>query len=383
MSLSSPDKSLTDGANLSVDSCTSGKEEDEVYKLTDALSSTDLQKEPTTVSFAGQGLRLDNVDDAQQVIDAILACKDLKTIMLDGNTIGIDAAKAIGKAFESKSALVNALLKDMFTSRLKTEVPDAVRFMTSGIALSGASLYELDLSDNAFGPVGMNALEPFLTGHACKKLNILRLNNNGLGLGGGATLAKCIPSLTSLRILIVGRNRLCSSADNSSDSSVEIGKSLATLTTLEQLEMPQNGIGAQGIASLATAVEANTKLTVLNLNDNIMTVKGGKAVAKALIHNTNIEVINFGDCLLRAKGGLHILQALLGRDSGLGRLRDINLAGNELGGEKCVEKLLEFAKRSDKNPNMKLDLSCNAFGDAVVDRLKSAFNQESVDLVLS
>jgi Ran GTPase-activating protein 1 len=176
---------------------------------------------------------------------------------------------------------------------------------------------------------------------------------------------------------------LCSSAESHLDTSVQIGKALATLTTLEQLEMPQNGIGAAGIASLAEAIRVNTNLSVLNLNDNIMTAKGGLAVAEALIHNKSIRVINFGDCLLRAKGGVHIIQALLDRESGLGQLRDINLSGNELGGEECVEKLLEFSRREDKSPMMKLDISCNAFGEETVDLLKSNIGKESVDLILT
>jgi Ran GTPase-activating protein 1 len=44
---------------------------------------------------------------------------------------------------------------------------------------------ELDLSDNAFGPIGVDGLAMLLRSPSCHSLEILKLNNNGLGIGGG------------------------------------------------------------------------------------------------------------------------------------------------------------------------------------------------------
>ena len=46
-------------------------------------------------------------------------------------------------------------------------------------------MVELDLSDNAFGPNGMEGLVDFLKSESCYSLKELRLNNNGLGITGG------------------------------------------------------------------------------------------------------------------------------------------------------------------------------------------------------
>jgi Ran GTPase-activating protein 1 len=59
------------------------------------------------------------------------------------------------------------------------------QFLGSGLVLSGAQLLELDLSDNAFGPIGVEGLAMLLLSHSCHALQILKLNNNGLGIGGG------------------------------------------------------------------------------------------------------------------------------------------------------------------------------------------------------
>lgn len=51
--------------------------------------------------------------------------------------------------------------------------------------LAGARLTVLDLSDNAFGPDGVKGIEKLLRSSACFTLEELRLNNCGMGIGGG------------------------------------------------------------------------------------------------------------------------------------------------------------------------------------------------------
>ena len=58
-------------------------------------------------------------------------------------------------------------------------------FLGNGIITSGANLIQLDLSDNAFGPDGVKAIDKLLRNRACYTLQTLKLNNNGLGIGGG------------------------------------------------------------------------------------------------------------------------------------------------------------------------------------------------------
>jgi len=56
--------------------------------------------------------------------------------------------------------------------------------MGGGLIIAKAKLEELDLSDNALGPVGMEGLVEFVKSPACYSLKCLRLNNNGLGIYG-------------------------------------------------------------------------------------------------------------------------------------------------------------------------------------------------------
>lgn len=50
--------------------------------------------------------------------------------------------------------------------------------------------------------------------------------------------------------------------------------------SLEEVHMPQNGINHPGVTALASAVQNNPGLRILNLNDNTFTEKGAIAMAQ-------------------------------------------------------------------------------------------------------
>jgi Ran GTPase-activating protein 1 len=63
---------------------------------------------------------------AKELVDLMAQCKDLHFLNLAGNTLGIEAAKAVGKALELHPEFKRAQWKDLFTGRLKTEIPQAL-----------------------------------------------------------------------------------------------------------------------------------------------------------------------------------------------------------------------------------------------------------------
>ena len=74
------------------------------------------------------------------------------------------------------------------------------------------------MSDNAFGPIGVEGLAALLRSSSCYALEELRLNNNGLGITGGKLLASALTDCyesskkdgkpLALKVFIAGRNRL-------------------------------------------------------------------------------------------------------------------------------------------------------------------------------
>jgi len=129
------------------------KKED-INALTDMLEQTKVQNQ-NIVTFKGRALKLNNATDALEVVEAIKNCKDLQILELVGNTLGVDAAEVIAEALKDKPELERCLWADMFTGRLRSEIPKSLHYLGDGIMAANAHLVELDLSDNAFGADGV------------------------------------------------------------------------------------------------------------------------------------------------------------------------------------------------------------------------------------
>lgn len=109
---------------------------------------------------------------AKDLIEAINNCQILEYLNLEGNTLGVDAARGIGEALKKHPEFKQALFKDLFTGRLKTEIPQALEAMGKGMIAAGAHLTILDCSDNALGPNGMVGLVELLKSPACYSLEV-------------------------------------------------------------------------------------------------------------------------------------------------------------------------------------------------------------------
>uniref|UniRef100_A0A4W6G0H9 Ran GTPase activating protein 1b n=1 Tax=Lates calcarifer TaxID=8187 RepID=A0A4W6G0H9_LATCA len=156
---------------------------DDIAQLADALSKTHVGD--GELSYKGLGLKLDNAESGRDLVREIEQYQGLRALRLEGNTLGVEAARAIAKALESKDLLQRCYWSDMFTGRLRSEIPTALRSLGSALMSAGTRLTELDLSDNAFGPDGVKGIEQLLKSPSCHTLRELRLNNCGMGIGGG------------------------------------------------------------------------------------------------------------------------------------------------------------------------------------------------------
>uniref|UniRef100_A0A667WFG5 Ran GTPase-activating protein 1 n=1 Tax=Myripristis murdjan TaxID=586833 RepID=A0A667WFG5_9TELE len=308
---------------------------DIVAQLADCLAKTGVEE--GELSYKGQGRKLDTAQSVEEIVKEIQDFQGLQALRLEGNTVGVEAAQAIAKALETKNEFKCCYWSDMFTGRLRSEIPPALNSLGDALLTAGARLTVLDLSDNAFGPDGVKAIEKLLKSSACHTLQELRLNNCGMGIGGGkilaASLIECHKKSSaegaplSLKLFIAGRNRL------ENDGATALAQAFQLMGSLEEVHMPQNGINHAGVTALATAMQHNADLRVLNLNDNTFTKKGAIAMAQALKHLRNIQVINFGDCLVRSEGAMAIAETV---SDGLPILKELNLSFGEITEEAAV-----------------------------------------------
>lgn len=63
---------------------------------------------------------------AEIVAKEIEQCSNLVLLNLDGNTVGVAAAKRISESLSTHGEFKRAIWKNMFTSRTKEEIPDAL-----------------------------------------------------------------------------------------------------------------------------------------------------------------------------------------------------------------------------------------------------------------
>ncbi|KAI8324733.1 RNI-like protein [Martensiomyces pterosporus] len=326
-------------------------------------------------SLEGKGLKLTTAEDIAPYLEEIRAVGNLEELRLNGNTIGAEAAQALASVLKDKPTLKVATLHDIFTGRLKDEVKLSVEAICSALA-DLPNLIEINLSDNAFGPLGAAAMADFLSKQT--SLQVLKLNNNGLGIQGGQTIAKALVAChaecdrlgmePSLHTLICGRNRL------ENGSSPAFANAFASLKSLREVRMPQNGIRPEGIAELVGGLSHNTGLAILDLQDNTFTESGSKALAAALSSWGSLEVLNVGDCLLGSAGGRVVIEALRDRAS----LKNINLQYNEieLDGAIALAETLRSLKTLES-----LELNGNRFDSEsnAVELIKAALSENDLD----
>lgn len=170
-----------------------------------------------TLSFANLQRKLEDENDGEQLAIHMRDFFYMEKLILSGNTLSVAAAKPIAEALEQHPELQIAMFADIFTGRLKTEIPLTLKCLCDSLHRAGTLLTELDLSDNAIGPMGFPGIEEYLSSENIFQLRVLKLNNTGLG-SATRNLASCLieahqkaseqEKLFSLKVLVLGRNRI-------------------------------------------------------------------------------------------------------------------------------------------------------------------------------
>ncbi|KAH7927799.1 RNI-like protein [Leucogyrophana mollusca] len=290
-------------------------------------------KAVTNLDVRGRQLKLETRADVAPLIDG-LDPTVIEEIHLGGNTIGVDASKALAEFLEKTTVLRVADFADIFTGRLITEIPLALSALCDALK-DKTSLVEINLSDNAFGGRSVDPMVPFLTHN--RSFQILKLTNNGLGPAGGAAVADALlksaqlskeeGKKSNLRVVICGRNRL----ENGSAS--QWADAFAAHGTLVDVRMPQNGIRMDGITALAKGLSQCPDLETIDLQDNTFTEEGDetgvKAWAGALSSWASLHTLNLSDCVLSNEGEVPELVKALATGSSL-KLVTLQLQNNNL-----------------------------------------------------
>lgn len=224
------------------------------------------------------------------------------------------------------------------------------------------SLVELDLSDNAFGGRSVDPIVPFLTHN--HSVQVIKINNNGLGPAGGTVLANALLASaklsqekglkSNLRTVICGRNRL------ENGSAPFWAEAFAAHGSLKEIRMPQNGMRMEGITALANGLSKNPGLEYIDLQDNTFTTEGEttgiEAWTDALSSWPHLHTLNLSDCVLSGDGEVPLLLTKIAGGSNP-KLHTLQLQNNNL--ETSAFELLAQNISQNMKGLMSLELQWN------------------------
>ncbi|GAA5839783.1 hypothetical protein JCM3766R1_004613 [Sporobolomyces carnicolor] len=335
----------------------------------------------TVYSLQGLVLKFDTLESIQPYLDQLEQVPDLREVRFGGNTLGVEACEGVAKVLENKKSLQIADFSDIFTGRLISEIPQSLRALCTSL-LSLPELVSVDLSDNAFGGRSAEPMLEFIAN--APALQVLKLNNNGMGPQGGEMIAGALlenaqkaerdGKKSSLRVLVCGRNRL------ENGSAPAFAKAFSALETLREVRMPQNGIRMEGIEQIVRGLQKCTELEYLDLQDNTATEKGSRAIAKSLPSWPRLHTLNLSDCLLRPKGGLSIMNTLLSGSSPL--LSTLKLQSNELSAPSILALAQVIEKQGEKLEVLELNGNYGEEEDECYVKIKEALQKWDKEDVL-
>lgn len=253
--------------------------------------------------------------------------------------------------------------KGIFTGRQKEDVEESLRHICKHLAPLRGITY-LDMSDNALSVHGMEILTPLIP--KLESLEHLVLNNNGMGVDGGAFLAEALGELSQksrkLESIEVGRNRLEKSIS-------AIGESLAKFPFMDTIRVYQNGISCTSMCEFLKEIAA-LRVRVLDLNDNFLLTHGAHVLGTCM-NAWDIEVLNASDCLIGDMGMAEMCKALQHKtelQGSLSQAMEIDLSYNEISDEAVSEVEGVLSKLCTS----KIILTGNEFGSSSIALLNAA-----------
>ena len=323
----------------------------------------------------------------------IVSVHSLTELNLSHNCLQLAGISAISSSLTALTALLhlelgqNSLRQDGATALAK-HLPKLSQLKVLGLANNNISdlgaaavcksissgftwLCKLDLSTNALGPVGGDALAKVLPG--LYSLTVLGLEGQDVGSAVWHVLAGLIPRATSIAVdtgivtvfcIPVHASLMLNPPqdDTAQPSAVELirrhalgpdgsrrlanilmaGRSISA-SRLTKIDLSYNGILAEGATALAPALAGLSVLTRLGLTKNNIGLEGAKAIAGALrrlvkLHSLSLDGNNIGAAgwavladAVEDLTSLHVLNGFEGYSSlRAGGISTLEVSGQEL-----------------------------------------------------
>jgi Ran GTPase-activating protein (RanGAP) involved in mRNA processing and transport len=187
---------------------------------------------------------------------------------------------------------------------------------------------------------------------------------SGIGDSGAVALASSLEGNMTLKVLDLRGNSI------GDEGVVALARSLKKKSALTELHLNENDISSTGAASLASVFKHGSPLKELHLSFNDIDDGGASALSDALRENTSLRVLKLNGNKIGYRGASAMSRLL----QGVTGLTELDLNGNTVGDTGCVE----VAKALKANMALKrLDLGCNGIGDKGACALSDALGANS------
>eukprot|EP01015_Nassula_variabilis_P001574 TRINITY_DN1084_c0_g1_i23.p1 TRINITY_DN1084_c0_g1~~TRINITY_DN1084_c0_g1_i23.p1 ORF type:complete len:324 (+),score=72.25 TRINITY_DN1084_c0_g1_i23:66-1037(+) len=272
-----------------------------------------------------------------------------KYVSISGNSYSKEFCRDFGEELKKCVNLERLNLNDIFVGRKKDEIPESLTNLTKYLA-SNEKLYAMDLSNNAIGPNGAQALAPFF--ETTKTLKVLIINNCGLGIEGARIIAQALQKgNVNLEVISMARNRI------EDDGVTHLASSLRNMTELREVYVFQNFIRKEGMKNLLEALKSTTKLEALDVQDNYIIEGSVDALISIIYNSEKLKVINVSDCNISEDSNERIIEALEATNL---KFEKFGYNYNELNDSDLAKRFLNVLVT--ENPNLKrLDIKGNDF----------------------
>ena len=207
-----------------------------------------------------------------------------------------------------------------------------------------------------FGGITSKSIQSFvnLPPHILQNMRVLDLSHNKLDGSGYDLLAKAVPSMTRLERLSLGWNRI------ESGSAVEVIKALCG-SGVKQLWLDNTGIGEPDCEALCELLRSSHSLQLLDIDQNNLSSESVASIITGLSHSSSLTKLNISYSHFRMANMDH-LASVLKDHSKKSTLTELYLRCCHI----CSEDAVELAAALCKNTTLKhLYLSRNPIEEHV------------------
>ena len=302
-------------------------------------------------------------DGLKEIAEKLKRNSTIKHIII--STIGNEGAKVFAEVLKVNSTIESLNLK------LNNIGSNGMTALAEGLKVNSSIRY-LNLSMNYLGDAGAEALGAALEVNST--ITILYLQSNEIGGRGAKALAKAFENNSTIRSINLSSNKMRELTDSEWDSgTIPLANALQTNSSITYMNLENTEIRDEGAMALSNALTVNKSLTSLNIASNHIGLEGVKALAESLKNNTTLTSLDISQNMKNIYPitfGLEGVQALTDSLKENTTLTSLNMSFNNIGPE-GAEGLAEALKNNSSIKS--LNISGNEIGLDGAKSLRHAF----------